>query len=445
MNNKFYYTEKKIDTNIFVGEQNKNVAKYNLPPKVVFCKKCLFTNQRPVTRVEHSIDKQKDSPETTQYEDGICKACQIKEKWSNIDWEERDREFKKILDQYRSRNGNYDVVVPGSGGKDSFYVAHQLKHKYGMHPITITFSPYIYTDWGWNNMKAWMHAGFENYLNTPNQKVYRLLCRIALENLFHPWHPWICGQKNFPAKFARNLNIPLVVYGDSPGEYGQNEYEADYNIDWHTCDKIENVSLSGESIQKIKSFGLKEYDLYPFLPITKDQFKESKIRIIAFSYFKKWHPQGNYYYAVEHADQNNPFNISPERTIGSHSKYSSIDDVMDHFYWSTYFVKFGIGRASADVTQEVRNGDLSIEEGIKLISKFDGEFPEQYSKIVFDYFSIDEKNFGKRIFNLFERPAMNREYFDQMSDYFRSPHLWKKTNKGFELRNKIENYFKKKK
>tara|TARA_Y100000590_G_C15494972_1_gene929284 strand:- start:653 stop:1009 length:357 start_codon:yes stop_codon:yes gene_type:complete len=116
---------------------------------------------------------------------------------------------------------------------------------------------------------------------------------------------------------------------------------------------------------------------------------------------------------------------------------------MDHFYWSTYFVKFGIGRASADVTQEVRNGDLSIEEGIKLISKFDGEFPEQYSKIVFDYFSIDEKNFGKRIFNLFERPAMNREYFDQMSDYFRSPHLWKKTNKGFELRNKIENYFKK--
>jgi|TARA_Y100000294_G_scaffold153781_1_gene152955 hypothetical protein len=62
----------------------------------------------------------------------------------------------------------------------------------------------------------------------------------------------------------------------------------------------------------------------------------------------------------------------------------------------------------------------------------------------FNYLSIDEKSFGSKICQLFERPSINREYFDQMSDYFRSPHLWKKTNKGIELRTKIEDYFSKK-
>ena len=65
-----------------------------------------------------------------------------------IDWDKRKNDFTKLLDKYRSRNGSYDVVVPGSGGKDSFYVAHRLKYEYGMNPITITFSPFIYTDWG---------------------------------------------------------------------------------------------------------------------------------------------------------------------------------------------------------------------------------------------------------------------------------------------------------
>ena len=43
-----------------------------------------------------------------------------------------------ILDKYRSKDGSYDVLVPGSGGKDSMYVSHVLEEKYGMHPLTVT-------------------------------------------------------------------------------------------------------------------------------------------------------------------------------------------------------------------------------------------------------------------------------------------------------------------
>ena len=68
--------------------------------------------------------------------------------------------------------------MPGSGGKDSVYAAHLLKYKYGMHPLTCTWAPHIYTDWGWANHQAWVHAGFDNILFTPNGKIHKFLVII---------------------------------------------------------------------------------------------------------------------------------------------------------------------------------------------------------------------------------------------------------------------------
>ena len=431
------FKKKIIDTNLFVGEKNKHKTKYNLPRNFEFCKKCLATNQKPTTRSEHSIKK--DITKSLILFKGVCEACKIEEKKRNIDWEKRKFEFKQLLNKYRSKNGNYDVVVPGSGGKDSFYVAHQLKYEYGMNPITVTFSPFIYTDWGFKNLKNWINAGFENYLNTPNQKTYRLLSRIALEKLFHPWHPWILGQKNYPTKFARTFKIPLVIYGESPSEYGNpaSEYTYEFMREWHTYKKLKDVFISGCSLDELYSLGLKYYDIYTFLPLSEKEFEESKINCLAFSYFHKWHPQSNYYYTIK----NSSFNLSPERTAGTYSKYASIDDKIDDLYFYTYFIKYGIGRTTADVSQEIRNGDLTKKEGAHLIKKFDGEYPSRFEKENFEYLSINEKEFGKKLSSQFEFPEIDRDYFLNLCDYYRSPHLWKKTNKGFELRHSIENYF----
>jgi len=38
-------------------------------------------------------------------------------------------------------------------------------------------------------------------------------------------------------------------------------------------------------------------------------------------------------------------------------------------------IKFGIGRATYDTAQEIRNGDITREEGIALVRRFVGEFP----------------------------------------------------------------------
>ncbi len=134
--------------------------------------------------------------------------------------EERERALISLCDKYRSRNGAYDCIVPGSGGKDSFYASYLLKYKYGMNPLTVTWAPHIYTDWGWKNFQSWIHAGFDNVLQTPNGRVHRLLTRLAVENLFHPFQPFILGQKQIAPKFSALYGIPLVFYGENEAEYG---------------------------------------------------------------------------------------------------------------------------------------------------------------------------------------------------------------------------------
>jgi hypothetical protein len=184
-------------------------GKYGLPLDVRFCKRCVISNQRPNSTVEF-----KNSPEiqkqTIQFDaEGVCDACRAVERKKDIDWTKRESELRALCDRHRSTDGSYDCLVPGSGGKDSFMAAHLLKYKYGMHPLTVTWAPALYTPWGWRNQQSWIHAGFDNYLVTPNGRTHRLLARLALEKLFHPFQPFILGQKNlaFTVKMKPNTVI----------------------------------------------------------------------------------------------------------------------------------------------------------------------------------------------------------------------------------------------
>ena len=104
-------------------------ALYGLPKNVIFCKSCVISNQRPSSTVEFK-SKIKDKKEVINFgDDGICSACNFqKEKNNNIDWIQRGKSLQQLCDKYRKNDGSYDVLIPGSGGKDSGLQAHLLKY-----------------------------------------------------------------------------------------------------------------------------------------------------------------------------------------------------------------------------------------------------------------------------------------------------------------------------
>ncbi|HVH41351.1 MAG TPA: N-acetyl sugar amidotransferase [Labilithrix sp.] len=412
----------------------KREAFYGLPETVRFCARCVMSNQRPNSAVEFQHTRNTKKETLAFDENGVCDACRIAEKKKQeIDWAERDRELRALCDRYRRNDGKYDCIVPGSGGKDSFYAAHKLKYEYGMHPLTVTWAPHIYTEWGWKNQQSWIHAGFDNYLLTPNGRTQRLLTRLAVENLFHPFQPFILGQKNIAPKLSALFDVPLVFYGENEAEYGnaiKDFAHATRDYKYYAQQDAEHVFLSGVSVAELTSrYGLERADLGPYLPADPAKLAERKVEVHYLGYYLKWHPQSCYYYAVENSD----FQASPERTPGTYSKYNSIDDRIDDFHYWTTWIKFGIGRATYDAAQEIRSGDITRDEGVALVRRFDGEFPERFADEIFSYLSINEKEFPKASKEL-RTPIMTRESFLALADTFRSPHLWKKDAEGWRLR-----------
>lgn len=412
-------------------------VKYGLPSTIKFCSKCVISNQRPNSAIEFNHTKN-SIKETIHFDDQlICDACAMAEKKKNtIDWADRERELVDLCNQFRRDDGQYDCLVPGSGGKDSFYQAHILKYKYGMNPLTVTWAPHMYTDWGRHNFYAWLGSGFDNYLMTPNPKTHRLLTRLALESLLHPFQPFMIGQKSFAPKIAASMGISLIFYGENEAEYGnpiKDNDSAQRQWDYFMGDNNSKIHLSGVSLSDLEEhYGLRKVDLDPYMPINPSLMSENNIQVHYLGYYLQWHPQAAYYYAVENGD----FIASPERTPGTYSKYNSIDDKIDDLHYYTTFIKFGIGRASYDAAQEIRNDDITRDEGVALVRKFDGEVPTRFLDEIFDYLSMNESEYPIAS-KLFEQPKMNREYFDNLVDSFRSPHLWALENDNWVLRSKV--------
>jgi len=378
--------------------------------KVFFCKKCVVSNQRPRLTFDQS---------------GVCSACQYAyHKYHEINWDQREKELLQLLKKHRSPDGAYDVIVPGSGGKDSSFVAHLLKEKYGMHPLCVTWAPFQYTDIGWKNFNSFVDSGFDVFNCFPNGQLHRKLARVAFELKGDAWEPFAFGQKAYAFHMALKFKIPLIFYGENGEvEYGGSMQNADKPFesvaDW------EQLYFKGAGVEKLVAAGLK-MGIFSQKEITPNSFyfykipplkeiEKAKIQMHWMSYYRKWIPQENYYYAVEKTG----FEANPSRSEGTYSKYASLDDKTDGFHFYLAFIKFGIGRCTSDAAHEIRDGHLTREEGVALAKRFDGEFPQKYFKEFLEYLNISEKKFWQ---------VVNR---------YRQKHIWKKVKGEWKLRHTV--------
>ena len=373
---------------------------YKLPSQVQFCRKCVISNQRP--RI--SFD-----------EYGVCSACNFAElKRKKFDWAKRENELAQLCDKHRSKDGGYDVIVPCSGGKDGSFVAHVLKHKYGMNPLTVTWAPLKATTIGRANLDAFVDSGFDNILGRPNGLVLRKLTQLATRHLGDPFQPFIYGQSNFPLQIAVKYGIPLIMYGEN----GEVEYGGDNKNAFKPTREVEDHDkhyFSGLPVDFWANHGIAERDLATFQAPARDLIRSNKTEIHFLGYYLRWDPQENYYYCKE----NTGFMPNEQRSEGTYSKYASLDDKIDGFHYYLGFIKFGIGRATSDAAHEIRDEKISREEGVALVRRFDGEFPERHYDEFLDFVDLE------------------RETFQAIVDSWRSEHIWVKNGKEWKLRHPV--------
>jgi len=385
----------------------------HLPKKIKFCKRCVVSNQRP--RIHFS-------------ENELCGACKfIDIKNNSVDWKERERMLEQLCNDYRRNDGRFDVIVPASGGKDSARVAHELKYKYGMHPLTVTWAPFEYTPIGYQNFREFIKVGgFNNLMAWQNGRFHRKLSRVAFEAIGDAWQPFTYGQVSYAFHIAQKFDVKLVFFGEN----GEAEYSGNpevYNLRGMPFKIWAEQYFKGATVDDLIKYGLEETDYFTekdfdesdltfYRPPLIEDLKGAGINFHWFSFYKKWTPQENYYYAAK----NTGFQANTEgRSEGTYSKYASLDDQMDGFHFYLAFIKFGIGRATSDAAHEVRDKHITREEGAALVRKFDGEFPKKYFGEFLKYVDITEKQFWETI------------------DKFRLPHVWEQEKGIWKLKKAV--------
>jgi N-acetyl sugar amidotransferase len=379
-----------------------------LPQEVKFCKKCVVSNQRPRIAFD---------------ENGVCNACHYAEFKKTIDWAERKKQFLELVNKYRSNDGSYDVIVPCSGGKDSSMIAHRLKYEYGMHPLCFTYSPPLYSQIGWQNLRRFIDAGFDHYLITPNGKLNRALTKLGF--ILQGDHNEIFDYAvaALPFKLALRHNVKIVMFAEN----GEAEYGGT-NKDWYSpgrkWEDFQECYFSSTLDDMVRIGKEDGYITEPIENKTLDMFTrpsaeeldKAGVQMHWFGYYHHWTPQENYYYAAE----NTGFQANPEgRTIGTYSKYAQIDDATDSFIYYMMFIKFGIGRTTSDAAHEIRDGHITREEGVALVHRYDGEFPQKDLKTFIDYIDLTE------------------DEFYEVVDRFRLPHIWKKEHGVWKLMKQV--------
>jgi len=357
--------------------------------EIILCKKCLMVSTRP----------------RIQFKDGICNACHWAMEKQKLNWNDRWNDLVGLCDKYRSGDGNWDVIVPCSGGKDGSMVAFRLRDELNMHPLCVTFHPQIQTPVGHHNLRSFIDdGGFDHILITPNPGVYRRFCKHTFITEGRPVQPFTMGISTALIRTAINFKIPLIMYG----EEGEQEYGgATTQIGKYLVDRkyLVDYYYSGHSPESyLKLFHPYEFQ-WRMLPDDK-QLKDAGLFITHWSHYKHWDSKCHYDYIKDRYD----FQTQPQ--VGTYTDYGQLDCLLHELQVYMMHIKFGFGRCLADCCIGIRGGYMTRDMGIKLVKRYDGLYPWHNHQAYLKYFDMTDDEFWRVV------------------DGFRDPKIWKCDNNG---------------
>jgi N-acetyl sugar amidotransferase len=349
--------------------------------------------------------------------EGVCNACRYaEEKSQRIDWDARRKEFLELIAPYKSRQPFWNCIVPWSGGKDSSYVAYQLKFEFGMNPLLVTFSPQVPTEVGVHNREQMIQLGFDHYMHRPNQKVHRYLSRRFFIERGNQKVAWDAGVNAVPVQMAAKMGIPLVFYAEhGESEYGGKVINEQSKKIRDITEVLENQIGDNPSNWVDDEVSAKDLNGYVYPDI--EEVHRVGVKAVYFGYFFKWSMYRNYEFIKSKID----FKVHPkDRTPGTFTSFDSLDDKSDNLYYYMQFIKFGFGRTIRDASRMIQNKQMTRAEGLRLARLYDGEFCDEYLPDMLEYLSLTRKE------------------FDEIVDKHRNLEIWVKGESGWKIRHQVQ-------
>jgi N-acetyl sugar amidotransferase len=337
---------------------------------------------------------------------GWCNACIWMEKKKSLNWDARQIELHQLLKKHRRKDGEFDCIVPCSGGKDGSYVAYNLKYKYDMNPLCITVTPPLTLPLGDENLRAFIASGYNHMSINPDYESMRLLNKSGFIEMGFPYYGWLISIHTAITRAAIAFGINLIFYGeDGEVEYGGSAetskkpiYDAHYQ---------KNIYLEGgyDKVLSASGLGLSQLNFFTFPNITSAN--QDQLQITHWSYFESWDPYRNYLVAKEYCG----LKEAEETNVGTFTNFSQNDQALYVLHTYLMYLKFGFGRANQDACIEIRRGAMDRVQAVNLVSLYDGHYPEEFVELYLDYFQMNQTEFDQ----VLDRYA-NQDLFEKVND-----------------------------
>jgi N-acetyl sugar amidotransferase len=348
-------------------------------------------------------------------EHGVCSACRVSMQRNKINWDERKAMLQELVGENRSQD-NYDIVIPVSGGKDSYYQTHVAVNVLGLKALLVTYHGNNYLPEGEYNLNR-MREVFDcdHIIVKPSVDMLVKMNRIGFRLQGDMNWQNHCGIFTVPIQVAVRYKVPLILWGehgfmDLGGMYSYNdfvEFTAKYRLE-HGLRGYDWSDFSDEGLERLGRpelmEGLTGKDLLWAKYPTDEEIDEVGVRGIYLSNFVNWDANTHSKLVVDlygWRPAQQPF----ERT---YRRISNLDDMHEngiHDYLK--FVKLGYGRGSDHSCKDIRAGIMTREQGIEMVRKYDHVKPRRDLERWLSYVDMTE------------------DEFDATCDAFRDPRVWR--------------------
>jgi len=323
---------------------------------------------------------------------GICKACRASEEKMRIDWSKKELQLREILETARQLSGdNYDCMVPISGGKDSAFQLHVLTRVYGVKPLAVTFNHNWYSKIGWENLwNVLERLDVDHIMYTPKRSLVNRMARASLPLIGDScWHCH-AGIMSFPLQVAVKFGIKLIVWGESPADFSGRDTYFEQKYTMKSAADIADIFMAGSvrtGPDALVGPEIEKQELRMFYSPSRAELLSSGIQAIYLGDYVFWDHERQTEFLIKE------YGWKEDKVEGTYKRYKSVECHMPGVHDYSKFIKRGFGRASDFVSQDVRAGLMTREEGFDIAAKIDAERPR-----ALDYY-LEITGYSEREFN----------------------------------------------
>lgn len=356
-----------------------------------YCKQCLQADTRPNTYF---------TP------DGICPACDYFGRIQDVDWQERYEILQDLLAGFPRKPGqHFDCIIGVSGGKDSTRQALWVRDKLGLKPLLacLSYPPQQVTQRGVDNISNLIELGFDVVLSAPAPGAWQTLMRESFAQFSNWARSTELALFSSVPQLAIRYGISLILWGENPGlQLGDLKTLGRTGYDGNNLRYMN--TLSGGVADWMNKAGMRHEDLLPYRYPTPEEFDAYGLQIVYLGWFLgDWSLVNNGMYAVANGLQIREDTV---QNTGDLHGITSLDEDWVTLNQMIKYYKFGFGRVTDYVNEEIRLGHMTRARGIELVEQYDDACSDEYIKSFCTYIGISVKQFWEKVHS-----SVNRDLF----------------------------------